>query len=160
MAAKAKKEAQGRKIIAQNRRARHDYELSLHLEAGVALHGSEVKALREGHAHLSEAYVRVQEGEAFLIGANIAEYAQANRFNHPPERTRKLLLHRRQIDKLEVETRQKGMAAIPLALYFNAEGRVKLEIGVGKGKTQYDRRESIKERDVRRELARVRTRRR
>jgi SsrA-binding protein len=150
----------GRRIICQNRRARHDYAIGEHLEVGMVLRGSEVKALREGHAHLSEAWVQVINGEAFLVGGNIAEYRQASHFNHPPERTRKLLMHRRQIDKLEVEIRQKGQVAIPLLLYFNEAGRVKLEIGIGKGKSREDRREAIKEREVKRELARVLVRRR
>jgi len=154
MARKSKAAADGKKIVAHNRRATHDYELHERLEVGVVLRGSEVKALRAGAAHLSEAYVQVQDGEAFLIGAHIAEYLQANRMNHPTERTRKLLLHRRQIDKLEVETRQKGQVAVPIMLYFNAEGRVKLEIGVGKGRATYDRRQAIKARDVQREVAR------
>ena len=160
MAGKAKRETPGRHVVAQNRRARHDYELGERLEAGLVLRGSEVKALREGHAQLGDAYVQVQNGEAFLVGGHIAEYRQANRFNHAPERTRKLLLHKKQIDKLEIETRQKGQVAIALALYFNAEGRVKLEIGVGKGRTHADRREAIKARDVRRELERTKTTRR
>jgi SsrA-binding protein len=123
------------------------------------LRGTEVKACREGHAQIHEAWVQVQNGEAFLVGSHIAEYRQGNRFNHLPERSRKLLLHKKELDKLEVETHQQGQVAIPLSLYFK-DGRVKLELGVGTGKTHQDRREDIKERESRREMERAVRRRR
>ena len=152
MASKETKD--GRRLVCENRRARHDYAIDRRLEAGLALTGSEVKACREGKAHLSDAYVMVRGGEGFLVNGHIAEYSQANRYNHEPNRDRKLLLHKKELERLEVDTRQKGLVAVPLALYFK-EGRVKLEIGVGKGKTEIDRREAIRERDVRREMQRV-----
>ena len=149
--------ADGRQIICQNKRARYDFAIERRLEAGVVLRGTEVKACRESKAQIGEAYVQVLGGEAFLVGGHIAEYTPGNRFNHAPDRTRKLLLHRREIDKLEVETRQQGRVAVPLVLYFK-DGRVKLEIGVGRGKTREDRRETLRERDVEREMERARRR--
>jgi SsrA-binding protein len=140
--------------ICQNRRAKHDYAFDEHLEAGVVLVGTEVKACRAGQAHLNDAYVRVVGNEAVLIGGHIAEYTQGNRFNHPVERSRKLLLHRKQIDKLGVKLHEKGLSAIPLAMYFKG-GRVKLDIGIGKGKSGVDRRQDIKKRDGDREMERA-----
>jgi SsrA-binding protein len=143
-----------RQPICQNKRARHDYTIERRLEAGVALRGTEVKSCREGKAQIQEAYVQVVHAEAFLVGSHIAEYRAGNRFNHVPDRTRKLLMHRHEIDKLEVDICQRGDVAVPLALYFK-DGRVKLEIGVGRGKKRLDRRREIKERDVRREIERA-----
>jgi SsrA-binding protein len=150
---------EGDKVVCENRRARHDYAIGERLEAGLVLLGTEVKSCREGKAHLNDAYVQVMRGEAWLIGGHIAEYHHGNRFNHEPQRTRKLLLHKNEIDKLEVATRQRGEIAVPLRLYFK-EGRVKVEVGVGKGKTHEDRRQDIKERDTRREMDRAMRRRR
>ena len=144
-------------MICQNKRARHDFAIERKLEAGLVLRGTEVKACRDGRAQINEAWVQVQNGEAFLVGSHIAEYKAGNRFNHPPERPRKLLLHKKEIDKLEVDTRQRGQAAVPLAMYFK-DGRVKLEVGVGTGKSHVDRRDDIKEREVRREMERARRR--
>ncbi len=141
-------------VICKNRRATHDYAIEERLEAGLVLVGTEVKACRAGQAHLNEAYVQVVGREAVLIGGHIAEYSQGNRFNHPVERSRKLLMHRNQIDKLHVKLREKGLSAIPLALYFK-DGRVKLELGIGKGKSSIDRRQDIKARESQREVERV-----
>ncbi len=153
--AKAKEQdKQGRKLICENRKARFAYAIGERLEAGVVLTGSEVKSCREGRAQLADAYVQVVRGEAFLIGSHIAEYSHAGHFTHDPSRTRKLLLHKKQIDALEIEIRQRGKSLVPLSLYFK-DGKVKLEVGIAKGKTFEDRRQTIKERDARRELERV-----
>jgi len=148
---KAKAAAQ---IICQNKRARHDYAIERKVEAGLVLRGTEVKACRAGKAQIGEAYVQVIGGEAFLVNSHISEYTQGNRFNHVPERQRKLLLHRKEIERLEVDTRQKGQTAVPLQMYFK-DGRAKVEIGVGTGKGAVDRREDIKERETRREMERA-----
>jgi SsrA-binding protein len=155
MSNKANGSKSGQKIICQNRRARHDYAIEERLEAGLALCGSEVKSLRNGHVQLGDAYVQINGNEAFLLGASIAHYTQANQLNHEPERKRKLLMHRHEIDKLAIATRQKGFVAIALSLYFNETGRAKLEIGIGKGKSKQDRRQTIKERDARRDIERT-----
>lgn len=157
--AKSKKEktaadADKRQVICQNRRARHDFTINQRLEAGVVLVGTEVKACRAGKAHLNDAFVHVHRGEAQLIGGNIAEYSFGNQFNHTPARTRKLLMHRREIDKLDTQLREKGFTAVPLSLYFK-NGRVKVEIAIGKGKSSVDRRQDIKARETQREVDRV-----
>lgn len=161
MAAKGKRgrdAPDGTRTIAANRKARHDYEIGERFEAGLVLRGSEVKSLREGKASLAEAYATVDEnGEAWLIGAHIAEYDAANRLNHPPLRPRKLLLHARELNKLGIKLRERGFTLIPLRLYFKGH-RVKLELGLGKGRRSYDKREAIKRRDqamdLRKELGR------
>lgn len=142
------------KRIASNRRARHDYALDDKLEAGLVLTGSEVKSCREGRAQITSTYVQIRNGEAFLIGMHIGEYKQASHFNHLPERDRKLLMHRRQIDKLDGMLRQGGKTVVPLELYFK-DGRVKIEIASATGKKQYDRRQDLKERDADRAVARA-----
>ena len=144
-----------RKIIAQNRKARHEYFIDEVLEAGIALSGTEVKSLRAGRASIAESYATEINGEMFLTGANIQEYEKGNRFNHPPVRNRKLLLRRREINKIIGKLKTKGVTLIPLALYFNERGRAKLELGLARGKKQYDKRESIKQRDWDRRKARV-----
>lgn len=146
--------AAGKQVICQNRKATHDYAFHTRLEAGLVLTGSEVKSCRAGEANLNEGYVLVHNGEAFLHGGYIGEYREASHFGHSTDRTRKLLLHRREIDNLEVRTRQKGEIVIPLALYFK-DGNVKVELGVGKGKTEIDRRDTIKERESQREVDRI-----
>ena len=146
---KARESAQ--KLICENRRARHDFSIEDRLEAGLVLVGTEVKACRSGKVHLNDAHVQIIRNEAFLMGGNIAEYSHGNRFNHEPVRSRKLLLHRHELDKLSVRLRERGFTAFPLSMYFK-EGRVKVEIGVGKGKTEVDRRGDIKERDADREI--------
>lgn len=139
--------------IAVNRRARHDYTIEQTLEAGLVLTGTEIKSIRAGRVNLAEAYARVERGEAWLIGAHIAPYEQGNRFNHEPTRTRKLLLHRDQIAELVGRTQAKGETLVPLRLYLR-NGMAKVELGVARGKKVHDKRRSIAERDMRRELER------
>jgi SsrA-binding protein len=149
----------GTKQIAENRRARRDYELLERLEAGLVLTGTEVKSLREGHVQLGQAYVDVRDGEAWLVGASIAEYAQGNIRNHAPDRDRKLLLHRRELDSLYGKVREKGLTLVPTRLYFR-DGRVKLEIALARGRERADKRRVIAERDAQRQVERALRRRR
>jgi SsrA-binding protein len=138
-----------------NRRAMHDYFISAKIECGMALLGSEVKALRDGLAQLHESFARIERGELFLYGAHIDPYKKASAvYNHEPTRARKLLVHKREIRKLEAETARKGVTLIPLAIYFK-DGRAKLELGVAEGKQQHDKRDSIKKREQDRELRRM-----
>ncbi|MCB0879983.1 MAG: SsrA-binding protein SmpB [Thermoleophilia bacterium] len=153
MAAAKRQQGDGRKIVAENPKARHDFFIIEELEAGLALTGTEVKSLRAGKAAIREAYVRIDDGEAFVYGMNISTYEQGNVFNHEPARTRKLLLHRREIDDLHVHTTRKGHTIVPLALYFR-DGRAKLSIGVAKGKDRGDKRQTIAKRDVQRQIDR------
>jgi SsrA-binding protein len=153
MAAAKKQQGDGRKIVAENPKARYDYSILETLEAGLVLTGTEVKSLRQGKAAIREAYVRVDNGEAYIYGMNIATYEQGNVFNHEPMRTRKLLLHRREIDGLHVHVTRKGNTIIPLSLYFR-DGRAKLSIGVAKGKDKGDKRETIAKRDMQRQMDR------
>lgn len=153
--AKASRKEEGRRIVAENRRARFDYEILDTYEAGIELKGTEVKALREGRTNLAESYAAMKAGELFLVNANIPEYKQANRFNHEPKRPRKLLLHRRQIDKLANGVLREGLTIVPLKLYFNPRGRAKVDIALAKGKKIHDKRETIKERDWGREKSRL-----
>lgn len=143
------------RVVAQNRRARFDYEIVEALEVGIILTGSEVKSLRLGTSSINEAFAGEMEGEIFLFNANIPEYLEANRFNHEPKRPRKLLMRRRQLNKFLSSIRRKGMTLVPLKLYFNAKGRAKLELGLGRGKRTVDKRNTIKERDWQRDKARV-----
>jgi SsrA-binding protein len=145
--------AKGEKLIADNRRARHDYNLLDRYEAGLVLTGTEVKALREGKTSLQQAFADVREGEAWLVGVHIAEYDQGNRANHDPDRPRKLLLHRREIDRLYGQVREKGFTVVPTRLYFK-DGRVKVEIALARGKELHDKRRDIADRDARREMER------
>ncbi len=145
----------GVKMIARNKRARFDYELMERFEAGLCLTGSEVKMLRAGKATIAEAYVKIREGEAWLVGANIPEYPNASYNNHETDRSRKLLLHSKQIKRLFAATREKGLTVIPLALYLRGS-LFKLEIGLGKGKKHHDKRESLKQQQSSREMARGR----
>jgi SsrA-binding protein len=140
--------------IAQNRRALHEYEIIDRFEAGLVLQGSEVKGLRERGATISDAYVQIRNGEAWLVGAHFADYENAGYAGHDPRRTRKLLLHRREIDRLASALAEKGLALVPLRLYFK-EGRAKLELGLGRGKTLYDKRRTIAARDAKREAERA-----
>ncbi|MBI4771385.1 MAG: SsrA-binding protein SmpB [Chloroflexi bacterium] len=142
------------KVVAQNRKARHDYEILRTFEAGLALLGSEIKSIRAGHANIRQAYVRVEGGEAWLVGANIAVYDPASRQNHDPERPRKLLLHSKEIIQLQEQVREKGLTIVPLQLYL-ARGRAKLEIAVARGKKQYDKRQAIAKRDAQRSIERA-----
>jgi len=149
----------GTKLIAENRRSRHDYELLERVEAGIVLTGTEVKALRAGHVQLGQAFADIRGGEMWLIGASISEYAQGNIGNHRPERDRKLLLHRRAIDSLYGQVREKGLTLVPTKLYFK-DGRVKVEIAVARGKERIDKRRDLAERDAKRQMERaVRSRR-
>ena len=143
------------RFAALNRRARHDYLIEDTLEAGLVLHGTEVKSLRQGGASIAEAYADVQAGELFLVNANIPEYLQGWRFHHAPKRVRKLLLHRRQINKLIGAVEREGMTLVPLRLYFNDKGRAKLELALARGKKLHDKRESEKRRSWERERGRL-----
>ncbi len=149
----------GTKLIADNRRARHDYDLLERVEAGIALTGTEVKSLRNGHAQLGQAYAEIRGGEAWLVGASIAEYAQGNLRNHPPERDRKLLLHRAELDSLYGKVREKGLTLVPTRLYFK-DGRVKVELAVARGREKADKRRAIAERDAKRQMEQALHRRR
>jgi SsrA-binding protein len=142
------------RYVAQNRRARHDYLIEDTYEAGIALHGSEVKVLREGKASIAEAYAGDKDGDLYLFNANIPEYPAA-RFNHEPKRARRLLLHKREINKLLGRVTREGMTLIPLAIYFNPRGRAKLSLGLAKGKRKSDKREAEKARDWQRDKARI-----
>jgi len=150
---------QGTKIIARNRRARHDYHIDDVLEAGLVLTGTEVKSLRAGRASLTDGFAQVYDGEAWLHGVHIPEYTQGTWTNHEPRRTRKLLLHRKEIDRLASATRERGLTIIPLSLYFK-DGRAKVEIALARGKRTYDKRHDLAERDAAREVDRALRRRR
>jgi SsrA-binding protein len=143
------------KLIAENRRARFDYFLETTFEAGLVLTGTEVKALREGRANIAESYASTEGDEIILINAHIPEYGPANRFNHEPRRPRKLLLHRREIDKLRGAIQREGRTLVPTKLYFNDKGMVKLELALAKGKKLHDKREVSAERDWKRQQARL-----
>jgi SsrA-binding protein len=145
---------QGRKVIAQNRRARHDYAIVDTYEAGVALVGTEVKSLRLGRASLTDAYATVDDGEVWLRGLHIPEYTQGSWTNHEPRRTRKLLLHRKEIERLIGKTREGGLTLVPLALYFS-DGKVKCEIALARGKRSYDKRQDLARRDADRDVQRA-----
>jgi SsrA-binding protein len=151
----APKEEPKFKLIAENRRARFDYFLETMFEAGLQLTGTEVKALRLGRANIAESYAATEGNEIVLINAHIPEYGPANRFNHDPRRPRKLLLHRREIDKMLGGVRRDGRTLIPTKLYFNDKGRVKLELALAKGKQAHDKREVAAERDWKREQGRL-----
>ena len=143
------------KVVADNRKARFNYEIGEVFEAGIALTGSEVKSLRNGKATIGESYADARGGEIWLINSNIPEYLQAARFNHAPKRARKLLLHKRQIDKLAGAVEREGMTLVPLKLYFNDKGRAKIEIALGRGKKLHDKRETDKKRSWQRERGRL-----
>src|SRR5690554_3760622 len=142
------------KVIAQNRKASHDYFIEDTYEAGLVLKGTEIKSIRAGKASLNDAHVRIIDGEAFVINMHIAPYDQGNRFNHDPTRTRKLLLHRREIDKLAGQVQQKGYTIVPLKLYIK-DGYAKLLIGLARGKKLYDKREDLKQKQMKREIDRA-----
>jgi SsrA-binding protein len=145
--------------IAQNKKARHAFEILEELECGIALRGTEVKSLRAGHGSLSEAYARIDKGELFLVGMHVPEYAQGNVHNHEPTRPRKLLAHAREIQRLQKAVREKGMTLVPLELYFRGS-RVKVRIALARGKKLYDKRAALRERQDRRAIDRAMTRRR
>ncbi len=145
----------GESTIALNRKARHDYSIEDTFEAGLVLTGTEIKSIRAGHVSLQEAYARIERGEAWLVGAHIAPFAGGNRLNHEAKRSRKLLLHRGEIDELFGKTKSKGLTIVPLRLFIDGRGHAKLEIGLGRGKQLYDRRREIAARDARRDLDRT-----
>jgi SsrA-binding protein len=151
----AEKQPPNFKVVADNRKARFNYEIGEVFEAGIALTGTEVKSLRQGKATIAESYADAKGGELWLINANIPEYLQANRFNHEPKRPRKLLLHKGQLVKLAIATEREGMTLVPLKMYFNARGRAKIEIAVARGKKLHDKRETEKKRDWSREKGRL-----
>jgi SsrA-binding protein len=143
------------KVVADNRKARFNYEIGETFEAGIVLTGSEVKSLRSGRATIGESYADARDGEIWLINSNIPEYQQAGRFNHLPKRPRKLLLHQRQINKLAGAVEREGMTVVPLKLYFNERGRAKVEIALARGKKLHDKRETLKRRSWDRERGRL-----
>lgn len=141
-------------VLANNRKARHDYHILDTIEAGIELRGTEVKSARAGEINLAGGYAQIQDGEAFLLHVNIAPYVSGNRFNHDPERPRRLLLHRREIRRLQGRVEQEGQTLVPLRCYLK-HGIIKIELGLGKGKVQWDKREAIKRRDADRETSRA-----
>lgn len=145
--------------VCRNRRATHEYEIHDRIECGIVLVGTEVKSLREGHASLDEAYAKIENGEVWLIGAEIPEYLFGNRMNHKPKRERKLLLHRSEINKFAGKASVKGFTLIPLAIYFS-KGVAKVELAVGRGKQAHDKRQSLKTAEAKREIDRAMSRRR
>jgi SsrA-binding protein len=160
VAAKPKKKAQvdrehdNERLIAQNRKARHEYEVIDTLECGIVLVGSEVKSLRKGTLSLDDAYGRVKDGEVWLMGCDIAEYVQANQFNHDPRRPRKLLMHRREVKKFASKAFEQGLTLVPLKMYFK-EGRAKVLMGIAKGRKLYDKREVMKKKSMQRDISRA-----
>jgi len=150
---------QGKKIIASNRRARHDYTIEDTVEAGLVLTGTEVKSLRAGRATLTEGFGQITNHEAWLHGVHIPEYTQGTWTNHEPRRTRKLLLHRREIDRLASSIQERGLTLVPLSLYFS-DGKVKIELALARGKRAYDKRQDLAKRDAAREIERELRRRR
>ena len=147
----AKKKDDGFKIIAENRKARYAYAIEETLEAGIMLMGSEVKSLRGGKTTIGESYAHAKDGELWLVNCYIPEYTQASRFNHEPKRSRKLLVHKREANRLAAAIQREGMTLIPLKLYFNAKGKAKIEIGVAKGKKLYDKRETEMKKTIEKE---------
>ncbi|HZZ46655.1 MAG TPA: SsrA-binding protein SmpB [Pseudonocardia sp.] len=145
---------QGEKVIVQNRKARHDYSILDTYEAGIMLQGTEVKSLRLGRASLADAFATVDEGEIFLRNLHIAEYVQGTWTNHEPRRTRKLLLHRSEIERLIGKTREGGLTLVPLRMYFS-DGKVKVELALAKGKKSWDKRQDLAKRDAEREITRA-----
>lgn len=143
------------RFAAQNRRARYDYHILDTLEAGLVLTGSEVKSLREGHASIAEAYAAADKGELWLVNAHIPEWKSATRFNHEPRRPRKLLVHKKELDRLAGAIKREGVTLVPISIYFNEKGRAKCEIGLAKGKKKGDKRETEKARDWQRDKARL-----
>lgn len=147
----AKKE---RKLVANNKKAYHDYFIEETYEAGIVLTGTEIKSVRQGKVSIKESYAKIQDGELILYGMNISPYEQGNRFNVDPLRERKLLLHKQEIRKLIGYTTMKGLTIVPLKMYINEEGRAKIEVGVARGKKNYDKRDDIAKRDAKRDIER------
>jgi len=144
-----------KKIVAENRRARFDYAIEDKYEAGIALTGTEVKSLRFGEGSIAESYAEVKGGEVWLVNSNVPEFSHGNRFNHEPKRPRKLLLHEREIARLTGAVERKGMTLVPLSIYFNSRGKAKVELALAKGKKTHDKRDTIKERDWKRDQQRI-----
>ncbi|MGZ8282253.1 MAG: SsrA-binding protein SmpB [Allosphingosinicella sp.] len=144
-----------KKVVAENRRARFDYAIDEVFEAGIALTGTEVKALRFGEGSIAESYAEVKDGEVWLINSNVPEFSHGNRFNHEPKRPRKLLLHDREIVKLFGAVARQGMTLVPLSIYFNSRGRAKVELALARGRKAHDKREHEKEKDWKREQGRL-----
>ncbi|WEK42880.1 MAG: SsrA-binding protein SmpB [Candidatus Sphingomonas colombiensis] len=144
-----------KKIVAENRRARFEYSIEDKFEAGIVLTGTEVKSLRFGEGSIAESYAEVNEGGVWLINSNVPEFSHGNRFNHEPRRPRKLLLHEREINKLHGAVARQGMTLVPLSVYFNGQGRAKVELALAKGRKDHDKRAAIKEREWKREAGRV-----
>ncbi len=142
------------KVVAQNKKANHDYFIEETYEAGMVLQGTEIKSIRNGRINLKDSYARIQNGEIYLLNAHISPYEQGNRYNHDPLRQRKLLLHKREIDKLLGETKEAGYALIPLKVYLK-NGYAKILIGLGKGKKNYDKREDLKKKEAKRDIERA-----
>ncbi|HHW42372.1 MAG TPA: SsrA-binding protein SmpB [Desulfotomaculum sp.] len=143
------------KMVTVNRKARHDYHVLETYEAGIALTGTEVKSLRAGRANLQDSFARVENAELFLYNMHISPYEQGNRFNHEPKRPRKLLMHKYEIRRLLGKSREKGLALVPLKVYFNDRGKAKVELALARGKKLYDKREDMAARDARREMERA-----
>jgi SsrA-binding protein len=143
------------KTVAENRRARFDYAIDQVFEAGIALTGTEVKALRFGEGSIAESYAEVKAGEVWLINANVPEFSHGNRHNHEPKRPRKLLLNAREINKMFAAVMRQGMTLVPLSIYFNPRGRAKVEIAIAKGRKAHDKREYVKEKEWKREAGRI-----
>ena len=156
MAGKNKKKKKSHdNVAAQNRKARHDYFIEDNFEAGIMLHGSEVKSLRAGRASIADSYAHFDGDELFLAGCYIPEYSAASHFSHEPKRKRKLLMHRRELDRLNMALNRDGMTLVPLAIYFNEQGRAKVDLGLAKGKHKADKRATLKERDWKRDKSRL-----
>ena len=144
-----------KKTVAENRRARFDYHIDEVFEAGIVLTGTEVKSLRFGEGSIAESYAEVRDGQVWLVNSNVPEFSHGNRYNHEPKRPRKLLLHEREIGKLTGAVERKGMTLVPLSIYFNRTGRAKVELALAKGKNTVDKRNTIKDRDWKRDKARL-----
>ena len=151
--ARKNQDPEGVQTICRNRRAFHDYEIEATLECGLVLKGTEVKSLRESSASLDGAYAKIEDGEVWLLGSDIPEYSMGNKLNHKPKRPRKLLLHRREIDRLYGQVREKGLTLVPTRLYFK-DGRVKVELALARGKDVRDKRRTVAERDAKRQIER------
>ena len=143
------------KIVAENRRARFDYSIEDKFEAGIVLTGTEVKSLRFGEGSIAESYAEISDGAVWLINSNVPEFSHGNRYNHEPRRPRKLLLHEREINRLHGAVAREGMTLVPLSVYFNTQGRAKVELALAKGRKAHDKREAIKEREWKREAGRL-----
>jgi len=143
------------KTVAENRRARFEYYIEETFEAGIALTGTEVKSLRFGEGSIAESYAEVRNGEAWLVNSNVPEFSHGNRHNHEPKRPRKLLLHEREISRLQGSVERKGMTLVPLSIYFNGRGRAKVELALARGKNVADKRQTVKDRDWQRDKARI-----